>query len=427
MDVPHRSILLALVFGALAGIMANVWGQQESSSGQLVPWLAALVHYGTEPIGRLFMNLLLMTVVPLVFASLAAGVIRLGGLQRLGRLGLRTLSYFLLTTTIAVLMGLILVDWWQPGKIVDASIVQQMQAVYSQPGRDRIADTNSELGTHWLTQIVPRNPIQAAVEMNMLGVIVFSLLFGIGVQQTHKSQCDLLLALMDTITDAMVAIIGLALRVAPVGVFALIFTTVSQFGLSLLLALAMYVGVVLLGLAIQLFVVFPVLVRVLARRSPWEFFQRIHLVLLTAFSTSSSNATLSTSLRTAEMNLGISPSVAGFVLPLGATLNMNGTALFEGVTVLFLAQVAGVELSLTQQLVILGLSVVTAIGAAGVPGGSIPLLAILLAAVQVPPDYLFLILGVDRLLDMCRTTVNVTGDLVAASYIDRLAVTDGTD
>jgi DAACS family dicarboxylate/amino acid:cation (Na+ or H+) symporter len=186
----------------------------------------------------------------------------------------------------------------------------------------------------------------------------------------------------------------------------------------------MYVLVVLLGLGLQLFVVFPLLISFLGRRSPVEFFRRVRVVFLTAFSTSSSNATLPTSLRTAQTELGVSSAVAGFVLPLGATMNMNGTALFEGVTVLFLAQVAGVDLSLSQQLLVLVLSVMTAVGAAGVPGGSIPLLATVLATVQVPPEYLFLILGVDRLLDMCRTTVNVLGDLVAAIYIQRLTTSD---
>ncbi|MDW8243496.1 MAG: dicarboxylate/amino acid:cation symporter [Thermogemmata sp.] len=413
--VPHRGIVVGLMIGALTGGLANVWGMHPGPPPQPEPWLKALVHYLLEPLGRIFLNLLLMTVVPLVFTSLVVGVGRLGGLDRLGQLGVRTITYFLLTTTSAVCIGLGLVQLVQPGRMLDDTIVSQLQAVYGRQEAVRPA----EFGIQQIVQMVPRNPLQAAVEMNMLAIIVFALLFGIGLQRVSLSRRQMLTTVLEAIADVMVAIIGLALWLAPLGVFALIFSTVAQFGFSLLVALGVYVGVVLVGLAVQLLVVFPLLIYFLGRRSPGRFFLQIRLVLLTAFSTSSSNATLPASLRTAQTDLGISPPVAGFVLPLGATMNMNGTALFEGVTVLFLAQVAGVELSWLQQVLVLILCVVTAIGAAGVPGGSIPLLAMVLAAVHVSPDYLFLILGVDRLLDMCRTTVNVTGDLIAAVYVQR--------
>lgn len=425
MRVPHRAILLGLVLGGVVGSVANAWGVHPGPPPRLEPWLARVVHYGTEPLGRLFLNLLLMTVVPLVVSSLSAGVTRLGGVGHLGRLGLRTIAYFFLTTTAAVLIGVLLVHWLQPGQVVEETVVQQLRSAYAQSDQER--QKVSEFGIQQLVQIVPRNPFQAAAEMNMLGLIVFALLFGVALQKVPHPRRESATTVLDAVSDAMVVIIGLVLRIAPLGVFALIFTTVAQFGFSVLVALGMYVLVVLLGLGMQLLVVFPLLIRFLGRCSPRDFFNRIRLVLLTAFSTSSSNATLPASMRTAQAELGVSPPVAGFVLPLGATMNMNGTALFEGVTVLFLAQVAGVELTLTQQVLVLLLSVLTAVGAAGVPGGSIPLLAMVLAAVQVPPDYLFLILGIDRLLDMCRTVVNVTGDLVAAVYVQRLASSDGLD
>jgi DAACS family dicarboxylate/amino acid:cation (Na+ or H+) symporter len=209
------------------------------------------------------------------------------------------------------------------------------------------------------------------------------------------------------------------MRVAPFGVFALIFTTTSRFGFGLLIQLGYYVAVVLIGLAVQTLIIYPILIRTLGGYSPLAFFRGVRAPLVTAFSTSSSNATLPTSIRAAEEELGVPSQVASFVLPLGATMNMNGTALFEGVTVLFLAQVMGVDLSLGQQAIVVVLSVVTAIGAAGVPGGSIPLLAMVLTAVGVPPESLALILGVDRILDMCRTIVNVLGDLTATLFVAR--------
>jgi DAACS family dicarboxylate/amino acid:cation (Na+ or H+) symporter len=419
LSVPHRGIVMGLIVGILLGAAANVWGMESAAPPQAKPWLNAVIRYVAEPVGRIFLNLLLMTVVPLVFTSLVVGVCRLGGLERLGKLGVRAIGYFLFTSSVAAAIGLMLVQLFQPGRTVEESVVTQMQATYGQQVQKR--SEMNDWGIHSLVQMVPRNPLQAAVEMNMLAIIVFALLFGLGLQRIDSRLRETLTTTFEAVSEAMVAIIGFALRVAPLGVCALIFSVVAQFGFGLLVALGMYVLVVLLGLGLQLFVVFPLLISFLGRRSPGEFFRRVRVVFLTAFSTSSSNATLPTSLRTAQSELGVSSAVAGFVLPLGATMNMNGTALFEGVTVLFLAQVAGVDLSIPQQLLVLGLSVLTAVGAAGVPGGSIPLLAMVLGAVQVPPEYLFLILGVDRLLDMCRTTVNVVGDLVAAVYIQRIA------
>jgi len=212
-------------------------------------------------------------------------------------------------------------------------------------------------------------------------------------------------------------VIELAMKIAPFGVFALIFTTTARFGFDLLQSLGMYVLIVILGLAIQLLIVFPILLRTLGGMNPIEFFRKTRSVMLTAFSTSSSNATLPTSIKVAQEELKIPAPIAGFVLPLGATMNMNGTALFEGVTVVFIAQVFGVELTLVQQIVIVLMCVLLAVGAAGVPGGSIPLMAIVLSVAGLPPEAIGIVLGVDRILDMCRTTLNVMGDLTAAVFI----------
>jgi DAACS family dicarboxylate/amino acid:cation (Na+ or H+) symporter len=217
----------------------------------------------------------------------------------------------------------------------------------------------------------------------------------------------------------MVAIIEIVMSLAPIGVFCLIFSVTARFGYDLLVNLLMYVLTVVATLAAFEFVAYPIVLRLVAHRRPREFFRKAEIVLLTAFSTSSSNATLPTTMRVAREALGIPREIAGFVLPLGATLNMNGSALFEGATVLFLAQVFGVELSLGAQLVVVVMAVITAIGTAGIPGGSIPLLMMILGMVGVPIEGIAIVLGVDRLLDMCRTVLNVTGDLVTAAVVER--------
>jgi DAACS family dicarboxylate/amino acid:cation (Na+ or H+) symporter len=253
----------------------------------------------------------------------------------------------------------------------------------------------------------------------MLAVIVFSLFLGIGLTLVSREQAEPLLGVLNSVAHVMVAIIGLVMLVAPIAVFALVFSVTARFGFDVLFSLIKYVLTVLGCLAIFLFGGYSLVLRFIAGRSPLDFFRKARIVMLTAFSTSSSNATLPTSLRVAEHELGVPPWIAGFVVPLGATMNMNGTALFEGITVLFLAQVFGVHLGLLQQLIVLLMSVVTAIGVAGVPGGAIPLLMMVLAIVNVPVEGIAIVLGTDRLLDMCRTAVNVTGDLVTAVVVDR--------
>lgn len=408
--VPHTRILVGLVAGAIVGCLANAF-----FAGQ--PWLGWVIRNITEPVGKVFLNLLIMTVIPLVFASLAVGVAKLGDISKLGRMGARTFGYFLLTSGLAVVIGLTLVNVVQPGKGLPESTITQMKEKYATKAAEK--SKPPEFGVNTFVEMVPRNPLADAVDSKMLGVIVFALLVGVGLTRIAPDRARAMVTVLEAIGDLMVFIIGVAMKLAPYGVFALIFTNTAEFGFGLLASLGYYVGVVLGGLAIQMFVVFPVLLMVMGRTSPLAFFRGVRGVAVTAFSTSSSSATLPTSIQAAEEELKVPAPVAGFVLPLGATMNMNGTALFEGVTVLFLAQVSGMNLDLTQQLIVVALSVITAVGAAGVPGGSIPLLAMVLLTVNVPPDYIFLILGVDRLLDMCRTTVNVIGDLTATVYVNR--------
>ncbi len=416
--VPHTRILIGLVAGATLGCTLNALFVEPGPPVKTPDWLTWIINNITEPFGRVFLNLLIMTVIPLVFSSLAVGVAKLGDVSKLGRMGARTFGYFLITSATAAVIGLTLVNLVKPGAHLSEDTVAQLKEAYGGTAEEK--SKPAEFGVQTFVNMVPRNPFQAAAETNMLGIIVFALLIGVGLNYIPNERAASLVPVLEAIGDLMVFIIGVAMRLAPYGVFCLIFTNTAQFGFGMLLSLGMYVLVVVIGLGIQLVIVFPILLKVMARANLWEFFDKTKSVMLTAFSTSSSSATLPTSIQTAEEELGIPKSVAGFVLPLGATMNMNGTALFEGVTVLFLAQVAGIDLSLSKQMIVVALSVITAIGAAGVPGGSIPLLAMVLLTVGVSPDLLFLILGVDRFLDMLRTSVNVAGDLTAVMYVNRV-------
>ena len=415
--VPHTRILIGLFAGAAVGCTVNALFVESGPPTVVPDWLAWVIRNVTKPVGDVFLNLLIMTVIPLVFASLAVGVSRLGDLSNLGRLGARTFAYFLFTSGCAVVIGLVLVNLVEPGKGLPPDTVAELKRSFGGTEEAEKKQQPAAFGVQTFVNMVPRNPFAAAADMNMLGVIVFALLVGVGLTRIEPAKAEVFGRFLEATGDLMVFIIGVAMKLAPVGVFALVFTTTAQFGFGLLALLGKYVGVVLVGLALQMFVTLPLLLRFMAGRPPLEFFRRVRGVIVTAFSTSSSNATLPTSIKTAEEELKLPPPIAGFVLPLGATMNMNGTALFEGVTVLFLAQVAGFDLTLGQQLIVVALSVITAVGAAGVPGGSIPLLAMVLVAVNVRPDYIFLILGVDRLLDMCRTTVNVVGDLTVLACV----------
>jgi len=267
--------------------------------------------------------------------------------------------------------------------------------------------------------IVPRNPIQAAANMDMLGVIFFAIVFGAALTLIPQEKASPLIRVLEAVGEAIVKVIDIAMKLAPFGVFGLIFVVTSRFGWDLLFQLGKYVAIVLVGLLLYAAVGLSTLVRIFGGLSPTVFWKKAWTSVVTAFSTSSSNATLPTNIAVAERDFKIPPKIAGFVLPLGATMNMNGTALYEGVTVLFLAQVFGIDLSLGQQVVVIILSVITAIGAAGVPGGSLPLIMVVLATVGIPPEAIAVILGVDRILDMSRTTLNVTGDLTAAAYVAR--------
>lgn len=400
-----RRLVLGIVLGLLLGIVVNAWFAQ-------VGWISGLVSYVAEPIGKMFIRLLLMLVIPLAFSALVLGVCEVDPRQ-LGRLGLKTLGYTFLISLIAVVIGLFLVNWMQPGAAMPESLRQSVASATMASGPKSLAPVDL------LIAIIPSNPIAAAANGDMLAFLVFALAFGVAMASVRTEGKAALQRTIQGLFDVSMRLIELVLRLAPIGIGALLFSMAARVGTALVGQLGKYVLVVVLGLAIHLFVVYSAGLKWVAHVSPFWFFRRIRLVITTAFSTASSNATLPTALRVAEEELGLQRDVSRFVLTAGASMNQNGTALFEGVTVLFLAQAYGVELGISQQIVVMVISVLAGIGTAGVPAGSLPVIATILAMVGVPPEAVGLILGVDRLLDMCRTTVNVVGDLVLATIVAR--------
>jgi len=407
----HTKILLGLVLGALAGIAGNFFWHDTAG----LTWIADNVAY---PVGQIFLRLLFMIVVPLIVSSVALGVASLGDLRRIGRIGGKSLGFFLFTTAFAAAIGLTLINVVAPGESLDEATRSQLMAEYSGAAAERVGD-GAVFGIQTFINIVPRNPVASMANGDMLGLIFFSLIIGIALTQIRPERAAPMMQLLESIVDVVTKIIGYAMEIAPYGVAGLIFGVTSKFGADVLRPLGLYVIVVLAGLALQLFGVTGLLAKTLGGIPYRTFFRRSKALMVTAFSTSSSNASLPTNIKTAEEEFGVPNEIASFVLPLGATMNMNGTALFEGMTVLFLAQVFGVDLSLGSQLIVVIMSVITAIGAAGVPGGSIPLLAMILVMVGVPGEGIALILGVDRILDMSRTVPNVMGDLLTSIVVTK--------
>ncbi len=410
----HNKILLGLLVGAALGVIAN------QTLGGKHPLVEGVNHYVAGPIGQVFLRMLFMIVVPLVFASISLGVAGLGDIRRVGRVGGKTLGYFFGSTALAATMGILLVFIVRPGSRLDPAVRAELIQTYASDATSKVeAAATSTFGIETAVNIVTRNPVKSAVDLDLLGLIFFALMVGAALTLIPTEKARPVVALLEGIEAVVIKIVELAMRLAPYGVTGLIFGVTSRFGFYLLKPLANYIIVVLLALILHVGINLSAIIRFAIGMSPLTFFARIRSALVTAFSTSSSSATLPTALATAEQNLGIPSTIAGFVLPLGATMCMNGTAIFEGITVIFLAQVFGVEFNLGQMIVVMVMSVITAIGAAGVPGGSIPLLVGILTMFGVPGEGIALILGVDRILDMSRTTVNVCGDLSATAFIAR--------
>lgn len=416
----HTKILLGLAIGVIAGVAVNrlVGGDH--------PRVVWIVDNFTQPVGSLFLRLLLMIVVFLVFSSLVVGVAGIGDIRKLGRVGLKSFGYTLVISAISVLIGITLANTIRPGERVDPATSAALQERFASAANTEIEKNKAITKPSPLMQvvetIVPKNPFYAVAgkeDPNMLHLMFTALILGIAITLLPVTVTAPVLRVLEGVYEITAKIIEMIMKFAPYAVACLLFNTTARFGLDLLAALGWFVLTVLLGLSIHMFGVYSLSLYFLSRLSPIEFFRRIKTVILTAFSTSSSNATLPTALRVSEQNLGVPQQINSFVLTVGATANQNGTALYEGVTVLFLAQLAGVDLSMGQQLMVVYLAILGGIGTAGVPSGSIPFIVGVLVTIGINPALIAIIIGIDRILDMCRTTLNVTGDLTAATYVAR--------
>jgi DAACS family dicarboxylate/amino acid:cation (Na+ or H+) symporter len=431
----HIKILIGLMVGVTVGLSLNALtaagvtdrvlksvGATGTTGRELLDFAALQI---ADPLGRIFLRLILMVVIPLVLSALALGVLELGDLRRLGAIGLRTLGLTLLLSGCAVALGLGLVNWWQPGKTLSEEKREQLKQQYATQAKEAVAKADKAKPlTKTLLDIIPENPLQEMVGAldgsspgnGMLAVMFFALALGIALSRAGP-RGETLVRLLEGLFDVSMVIIGFAMRLAPYAVACLLFAITARLGADILQSLAWFMVTALVGMAIHLLLVYSLVVWALGGRSPRRFFADISEAMLTAFVTSSSNATLPTTLRVADQRLRLPKDIAQFVLTIGSTGNQNGTALYEGVVVLFLAQLFGVELTLGQQVTVVLMSVLAGVGTAGVPGGSIPLIVIVLKSVGVPGEGIGIILGVDRVLDMCRTVLNVSGDLVLAACV----------
>jgi DAACS family dicarboxylate/amino acid:cation (Na+ or H+) symporter len=398
METTHRGVplqmkmLIGFVVGLSAGLLVHVTQPD-------APWVEAVTTYVTGPIGQIFLRLLFMLVIPLLFSALVVGIAEMGDIRSLKRVGIKTLIFTIGISAVAVVIALAVVNIFNPGGGVDPVLAQSLLED-AREGAGAIVSKSAETpsGVAAFLNIIPNNIVAAAADNDILAVMFFALVFGIGLLLVNSPSAQRLQEAIEGIFHVAMRLIGIVIR---------------------LLRLGAYVGVVLLALGIHMIVVYSLAIRFLGGKSPLWFFRQSQEAMVMAFSTASSNATLPTALRVADEKLHLPPRVSRFVLTIGATANQNGTAMFEGVTVIFLAQFFGVELTLAQQVMVLLVCILGGIGTAGVPAGSLPVVALILGMVGVPPEGIGLVLGVDRFLDMCRTTLNVTGDLAAAVVISR--------
>ena len=405
-------MLIGFISGLVLGLIAY-------STQRDAAWVEMLTTYVTTPIGQIFLRLLFMLVIPLLFSALIVGIAEMGEVRSLKRVGLRTLFYTVIVSSIAVAVSLLVVNLLEPGAGVDKALAAELlQQSAGRAGEIIKSGAEQPSGIDAFINIVPNNLVEVLGSNSaILSVMFFALFFGIGLLITDTPNAHALKRGFEGLFDVTMRLILIVIKLAPIAVACFMFNLAALFGWDLLIRLSAYVGVVLLALGIQMFVVYPLLLKTLGNKSPLAFFRETQEATVMAFSTASSNATLPTSLKVAEERLKLPRRVSRFVLTVGATANQNGTAMFEGVTVIFLAQFFGIELSLGQQLMVMLVCILGGIGTAGVPAGSLPVVALILAMVGIDPQAIALVLGVDRFLDMCRTTLNVVGDLVAAQVI----------
>ncbi|MDD1620713.1 MAG: dicarboxylate/amino acid:cation symporter [Methylococcaceae bacterium] len=407
----HHRLLLSLLLGACAGLLLHSHAQSEI--------LQNINRYLMEPVGQLFLRAIFMIVVPMVMSGLMLGVYQLSSHHGLARVAQRTLFFTVLASSASVVIGITLVNVFKPGVGLEITQIAG-QAASVHKIEQNAAQAKPVVQS--LLEIIPKNPFAAAtqaLEGEMLALMFFSLAFGAALAATNGDKPSRWVEFLEETYAACLLVVDTAMKFAPWAVFALVFQSTFKFGSEILFSLGFYVLIVVAGLLMQQGLVYSLLLRLFTRIQPLLFFRQCRDVYLYAFATASSNATLPRSLELAEQELKLKPEVSRFVLTIGSTANQNGTALFEGITVLFLAQVYGVDLSLAQQVQVVLMSILAGIGTAGVPGGSLPLIMILTQQVGIPAEGMGLILGVDRFLDMCRTTLNVSGDLVIAALVDQ--------
>lgn len=416
----HVWILCALLLGAVAGLVAQ-W--QLGTSNET---LKSVIDSFAKPVGSIFLNMIFMVVVPLLFAALVLGIAEIGDAKKVGRIGVRSILLTVLLSGIAVLIGLGLVNAFKPGAGIDPAKREQMMATYAKKAdaEKKIEQSQkAKSAADTIVEMVPKNPLGSAVdalEGGLLPFMVFALFFGLALSSVEAEKALPVKQFLEGLFAVTLRIIDYAMKLAPLAVFCFAFTTAATLGLDAFAALLKYALLVLFGLAFHLFVVYSIALRTIAKRSPVEFFRQMRTVMLTAFATSSSNATLPYALQAAEEEVGLPRDISSFVLTVGATANQNGTALFEGVTIIFLAQFFGVSLDLGQQFMVMGLAILAGVGTAGVPGGAWPMIAIILVKIGVPAEAIGICLGIDRILDMSRTVLNVTGDMTIAACVSAM-------
>ncbi|AXY11228.1 dicarboxylate/amino acid:cation symporter (plasmid) [Bacillus thuringiensis LM1212] len=394
-----KSILIALVLGLITGLILNLYAPS---------LFTHLNHYVFYPMGQLFIRLIKMLVIPVVFISITLGTAGLGNPKNLGRIGIKSISFFLSTTAIAITIAVTLASIIQPGQ--GGTFQTEELAYKGQTTEKTIVDT--------LLNTVPDNPIQALADGNMLQIIVFAVLIGIGLAILGK-QAQGLQSLLEQGNELMRYLVNLVMKLAPIGTFGLLTSSVGQMGLQGVTAMFKYMSVVILVLIIHGMFIYGGLLKIFAKESILRFIKLFGPVMAIGFSTSSSNASLPFAMKTAQEKLGVSKSVSSFVQPLGATINMDGTAIMQGVATVFIAQVYGIELTMAQLATVVLTAVLASIGTAGVPGVGLVMLTMVLNQVNLPVEGIALIIGVDRLLDMSRTAINISGDTICAMIVSK--------
>jgi|TARA_B100000401_G_scaffold238556_1_gene161728 proton glutamate symport protein len=407
----HWKIIIGMFFGIVYGIFANNMGYNNFTTDWIKPW------------GIIFVNLLKLIAVPLVFASLIKGVASLSDISRLSKIGSRTVMLYLFSTVISVTIGLFFVNTIKPGDSFSEEKKIELREKYSSKADLKINDANNLKNNgplQFIVDIVPVNIIGSASEnKNMLQIIFFAILFGIAIIVIPDGKTEYVRGFFDGVNEIILYMVDLIMRFAPYGVFALLASLVVDFGASidLFLALGYYSLTVSVGLLLMIFVVYPLLLKLFTKVNYFSFFKAISPAQMLAFSTSSSAATLPVTMDRCENNVGVSKEVSSFVLPLGATINMDGTSLYQAVAAVFIAQAFGYDLDLSAQLTIVLTATLASIGAAAVPGAGMVMLVIVLSSIGIDPEGIALIFAVDRILDMLRTVVNVTGDATVATIV----------